>query len=81
MQIAGYRNYNVEESLLLEVSNWESKPEKMRQDFLNKLKVNGGLGLEAIEIGLAHANYELKNDNGIPLSMVIIIGDAPPNTL
>jgi hypothetical protein len=34
-----------------------------------------------MEIGLYHANKEIKNDKGIPLSMIIIIGDAPPNTL
>ena len=80
MQIAGYRNYNVEEAKLLEVSNWESKPEKLKQNFLNSLEVSGGWGNEAIEIALAHANQELENDKGIPLSMVIIIGDALPNS-
>jgi hypothetical protein len=34
-----------------------------------------------MEIGLQYANKEIENDQGIPLSMVIIIGDAPPNTL
>jgi hypothetical protein len=34
-----------------------------------------------MEIGLQYANKEIENDQGIPLSMVIIIGDAPPNTI
>ena len=34
-----------------------------------------------MEIGLQFANNEIKNDEGIPLSMIIVIGDAPPNTV
>ena len=41
----------------------------------------GGCENEAIEIGLQLANKEIRGYNGIPLSMIIIIGDAAPNTL
>ena len=34
-----------------------------------------------MEIGFQYANKEIQNDKGIPLSMIIVIGDAPPNTL
>jgi hypothetical protein len=34
-----------------------------------------------MEIGLQYANKEIKNNHGIPISMVIIIGDSSPNTL
>ena len=34
-----------------------------------------------MEIGLKYANIEIEKDYEIPLSMIIIIGDAPPNTL
>ncbi len=33
-----------------------------------------------MEIGLAYANQEIENDEAIQLQMVIVIGDAPPNT-
>ncbi len=46
-----------------------------------QLQVSGGEGNEAMEIGLQFANNEIKNDEGIPLSMIIVIGDAPPNTV
>jgi hypothetical protein len=44
------------------------------------LTPSGGDGNEAIEIGLQFANKEIKNHNGVPVSMIIIIGDAMPNT-
>jgi hypothetical protein len=34
-----------------------------------------------MEIGLQYANKEIENNHGIPVSMVIVIGDAAPNTL
>jgi len=51
------------------------------RSFLNdKLKNDGGQGNEAIEIGLQYANNEILKQEDIPLSLIIIIGDAPPNT-
>ena len=47
----------------------------------NTLVIQGGQGNEAIEAGLQFANKEIKENNGIPLSMIIIIGDAAPNTV
>lgn len=74
IQLVAYRNYNVKAEYLLENSSWESKPDSLKS-FLNKMSVQGGWGREAIEIGLAHANSESN------LSQVIIIGDAPANTI
>ena len=41
----------------------------------------GGEGNEAMEIGLQLANQEIRGCNETPLSMIIIIGDAAPNTI
>ena len=43
---------------------------------MSGINVNGGLGNEAIEIGLWHANTENEKD---PISQVILIGDMPAN--
>jgi hypothetical protein len=44
---------------------------------MSKIRPAGGMGNEAIEIGLLHANKQLL-DGG--LTQVILIGDVPPNT-
>jgi len=76
IQLAVYRNYNVTNDLILEHSPWESQPDDLRT-FLRKIKVGGGISEEAIEIGLNHANNEYDN---LPISQVILIGDAPSNS-
>ena len=58
-------------------SSWESKSVSL-VPFMNSIQVSGGLGNEAIEIGLFHANQEAEKDEGI--SLVILIGDEPANT-
>lgn len=82
MKIGGYRNYNSAEKEIFQVSpEWTSDPTNLAEFLNNSLKIHGGWGNEAMEIGLQYANKEILNNQGIPLSMVIIIGDAPPNTL
>jgi hypothetical protein len=46
-----YRNYNVKEDLLLECSGWESQAMNLNQ-FMERVKVDGGVKEEAIEVGL-----------------------------
>jgi hypothetical protein len=53
--LAIYRNYNVREELLLENSGWETKSNNLKL-FMDKVKVAGGLGEEAVEIGFLFAN-------------------------
>ena len=77
MQFAVYRNYNVKADELLQVSPWESKPDNLRE-FMKTIDPEGGMGNEAIEIGLWHANREV-NAEGV--SQVILIGDAAANTV
>jgi hypothetical protein len=49
-------------------------------DYLTNIMVEGGMGCEAVEIGLWHANNEIyKPDDGIPVSLIFVIGDAPAN--
>ncbi|CAF1196438.1 unnamed protein product [Didymodactylos carnosus] len=76
MQFAVYRNYNSKESKILEVSSWETKANHLRA-FMNTIGPEGGLGREAIEIGLWHA----VNESGMreSISQVILIGDAAAN--
>lgn len=82
MKIAGYRNYSSLEQKLFQPSpEWTSNTKNLTQFLQNTLIIQGGQGFEAIEVGLQFANREIKECNGIPLSMIIIIGDAPPNTL
>jgi hypothetical protein len=76
VQIAVYRNYNVDDDLLLQHSGWEVRPENLRT-FMSTIGPDGGMGNEAIEIGLLHANAQLRSGG---LSQVILIGDMPPNT-
>ncbi len=77
IQIGVYRNYNVERAeLAFQASEWHSSPEPL-VDFLSGVEVGGGCGEEAVELGLRHANQEHARE---PISQVIIIGDAPPQT-
>lgn len=76
IQFVVYRNYNSKEDMILQASPWESKPDNLRT-FMNNIKATGGWGNEAIEIGLSYVNRELQRE---PVTQVILIGDAPPNT-
>ncbi|CAF0744473.1 unnamed protein product [Adineta steineri] len=76
IQFIVYRNYNSTEDKILQSSPWEIKPDNLRA-YMNTIKVEGGWGNEAIEIGLWHANKENEREN---ITQVILIGDAPPNT-
>ncbi len=76
MQFGFYRNYNSEKHLLFQHSSWEKSPVRLKQ-YLDPIKVEGGYGNEAIEIGLWHANCEHSKK---AISEVILIGDAAPNT-
>jgi hypothetical protein len=82
MKIAGYRNYSSLDSKLYQAyPGWTSNFNSLSHFLQSTLQIEGGEGNEAIEIGLWHANQEILYNKGISLSMVIIIGDAPPNTL
>ena len=35
---------------------------------MDKVQAKGGMGSEAIEVALMHANWERENDNEIPIS-------------
>ncbi|CAF1394740.1 unnamed protein product [Adineta steineri] len=76
IQFVVYRNYCCPENKILQHSPWETKPDNLRA-FMNTINVEGGLGNEAIEIALWHANKENEREN---ITQVILIGDAPPNT-
>ena len=76
LQFAAYSNYNVGKISILRASPWCSKASGLRK-FMQGINTRGGLGNEAIEIGLLHANWENEAN---PIGQVILIGDAPPNT-
>ena len=76
MMMCGYRNYNADESMLLESSSWETAPDRLRQ-FTAGLSANFGMGHEAIEVGLQHALAEHAKE---PIGQIILVGDMPPNT-
>ena len=81
MKVAGYRNYNsLEDGILSAPSNWSSNSNEISEYINTHLISKGGWGNEAIEIGLWYANQEIINNQGLPLSMIIIIGDALANT-
>ena len=81
MKIAGYRNYSsLEEKLLQAYPEWTSNPNNLTNFLNDTLTASGGQRNEAVEIALQFANKEIKNNNGVPVSMIIIIGDAIPNT-
>ncbi|ETO00263.1 hypothetical protein RFI_37184, partial [Reticulomyxa filosa] len=75
IQFVVYRNYNAPEDILLQVSPWESKPDKLRS-FMETVKPCYGIDSEAVEVGLAHVNRERAKDG---VSQVILIGDSPVN--
>ncbi len=68
-----YRNYNVKEDLLLECSGWESQAMNLNQ-FMERVKVDGGVKEEAIEVGLQLANYQHQIQS---ITQIILLGDAP----
>ena len=72
---AGARCKQVEQ--ILEASTWEAKPANL-QTFLSGLKLRGGMGEEAIEVGLMHALSEHSKER--PISQIVLIGDAGANT-
>ncbi|CAF3698285.1 unnamed protein product [Rotaria sordida] len=65
------------ENEILQASAWETKANNLRA-FMNTIGPKGGMGAEAIEIGLWHAVKESEMPDSI--SQVILIGDAPANT-
>ncbi len=82
MKIAGYRNYSsLEDKILQAYPEWTSNPNNLTNFLNDTLIPQGGQGNEAIEIALQFANKEIRNNNGVPVSMIIIIGDAIPNTV
>ena len=66
IQYAVYRNYSSGPTYILEHSPWESKPSNLRA-YLDKINVSGGMGNEAVEIGLQHAVSEATNCGEVPL--------------
>ena len=76
IQFAVYRNYSSGKDEILTNSRWESNPGNLKA-FMDKTNVSGGLGAEAVEIGLWHANQEADTQ---PITQVILIGDAPSNS-
>lgn len=76
VQIVVYRNYNAPAELLLESSPWERQPEEL-DVFIENVQAAYGMGNEAIEVALAHANVQHQDK---PVSQVFIIGDAGPNS-
>ncbi|CAF4908972.1 unnamed protein product, partial [Rotaria sp. Silwood1] len=76
IQFVVYRNYCCREDKILQHSPWETKADNLRA-FMSTIAAEGGLGNEAIEIGLQYANKENEREN---ITQVILIGDAPPNT-
>ena len=76
IQFAVYRNYSSGKDLILVSSPWESNPNNLKA-FMDNTRVEGGMGAEAIEIGLWHANQEAVIS---PITQVILIGDAPANS-
>lgn len=77
MQFVVYRNYSSTREKILEVSPWESRGPNLRM-FMNTISPEGGMGNEAIEIGLWHAVQQMETKESI--AQVILIGDAPPNS-
>eukprot|EP01059_Diplonema_ambulator_P035866 TRINITY_DN8638_c0_g2_i1.p2 TRINITY_DN8638_c0_g2~~TRINITY_DN8638_c0_g2_i1.p2 ORF type:complete len:323 (+),score=130.16 TRINITY_DN8638_c0_g2_i1:2-970(+) len=72
VMVATYRNYDAGVDYVLETSGWCQQPHGA-YDFLRRQQVRGGLGPEAIEVGL---QYAAKQEG---LKQVILMGDAPAN--
>lgn len=77
MQIVGYRNYNAPIEDLLEASPWATVPESL-QSKLDELEVKYGWGDEAVEAAFLHVETEVSQK---PVSQVILIGDAPAQSI
>ena len=73
--IGFYRNYNSLDEIFVH-SNWSTNPNDLGQ-YLHPIRVSGGLGNEAIEVGLQFAN---KTSEELMVTQVLVIGDMPPNT-
>ena len=76
IQFTCYRNYSSGHQDILVSSPWESNPTNLKS-FMDNTFVSGGMGNEAVEIGLWHANQEA---DAAQITQVILIGDAPANT-
>ena len=68
-----YRNYSSSADMLLQNSSWENQADNLVK-FLRGVYTSGGMGNEAIEMGLWQANQEEN------LSQIILIGDMPANS-
>ena len=76
IQFAFYRNYGCYAHELLQHSGWESNPLNL-SEYLAKIKIAGGWGNEAIEVGFEHA---LTQHEEAAIDFILLIGDAAPNT-
>ena len=72
VQIVVYRNYNIGDKVLV-ASEFEQDLERL-SPFFEQIECEGGLGNEAIELLYRHINIQKDVD------MLILIGDAPPNS-
>jgi len=81
VKLGCYRNYNSEPKKLYECSAYQSDV-ALLSTFLESIKVSGGWGAEAVEIGLWDVNKDIveAQDEGEMKYQVIVIGDAPPNS-
>ena len=82
MLIGLYSNYNADPDLLLQSSGWHDMTTAgaaVLSRFMGDARTHGGWGdREAVEVGLNLVRKEVEK--GHPVSQVIIIGDAAPNT-
>lgn len=76
IQFIFYGNYDSSVEKILRISPMESNI-ALLTNFLSSISATGGWGNEAIEVGL---NYIAKANEENPISQVVLIGDAPPNT-
>jgi len=77
LQFTTFRNYDCEPDQLLCCSQWAKRPDELRL-FLQNVRACGGTHWEeAVEVALQYANSENSRN---PISQVILIGDAAPNT-
>jgi hypothetical protein len=76
LQFVVYRNYSSTPEFLLQFSSWESQANALRV-YMDNINVDGGLGNEAVEVGLAHVLAEHAREK---VDQVLLIGDMPPNT-
>ena len=73
--IGFYRNYSSLDDIFVH-SNWSTSHIDLG-NYLQTIEVSGGLGNEAVEVGLQFAN---KISKELMVTQVIVIGDMPPNT-